>query len=512
MPWAEAGAAPYDNISRLDPGLRDPQQGDFRADLATGYGCRVFASPGPVSSSRHAANAPPLAPPAATVRAARHDAGGIIDKDTVWDAALVRVTADIEIIDGATLTVAPGVRVEFSGFWGLTVRDGSLQAVGAPQAPILWTSERPDLWQPDTQPQGAWNGLAFDNVPAARDSSRLRWCILEHAKALPARDDPAGDGRPAGGPAAGGAGRGGQLDAGCGGAVRVAGASPLVISHCILRRNFAERGGAVSVHYGASPLLVNNLWHDNHASLRGAALYASCSYPILVHNTLTANTTLAGLYVHTGGVDHAHAKPLHVGGIVWGNPTDYYGGTQIRAAKAFYTRYCNVENWLGGEGCQTADPQLDAASVPPFRPRPGSPVVDAGNAAAAMPWLPHVDLAGGPRLDGAAPDLGACEFVVVSAATPTADVALRLTGAPNPFNPQVVLSWRQARAGEVRLTIHDARGRRVRTLASGGAPAGEVQLVWDGADARQRRLPAGVYLARLQTEAGAACLKLIMAP
>lgn len=523
--WPEAGAAEFGNVIGQDPGLRDPASGDFHADLAPGYGCRVFPDDGLVgarpvvariaASSRTGATANPLAQPPVPVcprpsrggrQSGRIEVGGVIDTDTVWDAAEVRVIADIEVEAGATLTVAAGARVVFSGFYRLTVRDGSLQACGLPTAPIIWTSERSDIWQPDAWPDGAWNGLAFVNVPAARDSSRLRWCVLEYSKALPDRGRPLKS-EPV---------VGGELAAGLGGAVRVAGASPLVITHCVFRCNLAERGGAIGVHYNASPLLVNNLFHDNHALLRGAGLYASHSYPVLVHNTFTANWTAApSPFVRTGCIDHAHAKPLHLGGILWGNPTSHYDPIQIREAKAFYTRYCNVEGWLGGEGCQTDDPLLDSASEPPYRPALGSPAIDAGDVAAVGLWLPALDLAGNARISGPAPDLGAYEAPAATAVEPelpAAGFAAALGAAPNPFNPQTMLSWRQPQAGRVRLAIYDPRGRRVRNLIDGEVAAGWVSSVWDGCDQEGRRQPAGVYLARLETSGGGVGRKLVLVP
>lgn len=508
MAWAEAGAAPYLNTIGQDPGLRNPEHGDFRADNAPAHGCRVFP-PEPRGRAVIAAAASTPPTPVIPVRRTRQDVGGTIDQDTVWDAAEVRVISDVQVIGGATLGIAAGASVVFTGFFGLTVRDGSLQAVGTADSPILLTSKHPDLWRPDEETTGAWAGLAFVNVPARRDTSRLRWCVIECAKALPGRD------RLSAVPVSErGAQPGGQLDDGLGGAVRVVGGSPVAISHSILRRNLAERGGALGAHYGAAPLLVNNLIHDNHALLRGAGLHASHSYPVLVHNTIAANTTDApSPWVNTGCIDHMHAKGLNVGSIVWGNPTTNFAGQQVRGTKAYYTRYCSIEGWLGGEGCQTVDPLLDALSEPPFAPGWGSPVIDAGDAQAAAPWLPDLDLAGRARVVGQAVDLGALELPASTWAPPPADQRLvRLAAAPNPFNPQTVLAWRQPRAGATHLAIHDARGRLVRVLIAGEVPAGPARTVWDGNDGQGRRQAGGVYLAHLQTPGGRTSLKLVLAP
>lgn len=68
---------------------------------------------------------------------------------------------------------------------------------------------------------------------------------------------------------------------------------------------------------------------------------------------------------------------------------------------------------------------------------------------------------------------------------------------PNPFNPATRLSFTLDAPTQVRLDIHDARGRRVRRLAEGRFAAGGHERVWDGRDAAGRELPAGVYFARL---------------
>ena len=61
------------------------------------------------------------------------------------------------------------------------------------------------------------------------------------------------------------------------------------------------------------------------------------------------------------------------------------------------------------------------------------------------------------------------------------------------------------------LEIFDAAGSRVRRLASGGQPAGARTYGWDGRDDGGRRVPAGIYLARLETEWEVATGKLVMA-
>jgi hypothetical protein len=84
-------------------------------------------------------------------------------------------------------------------------------------------------------------------------------------------------------------------------------------------------------------------------------------------------------------------------------------------------------------------------------------------------------------------------------ATPPA--RLRLGPAvPNPFNPGTRLRLVVDRTRPVRVGIYDARGRLVRALLDRRATPGVYDVVWNGRDDRGRRMPSGVYFARLSSE------------
>lgn len=82
---------------------------------------------------------------------------------------------------------------------------------------------------------------------------------------------------------------------------------------------------------------------------------------------------------------------------------------------------------------------------------------------------------------------------------------------PNPFNPAVNLSFAVPRAGHVRLSIFDLRGRCVRTLVDGACPAGRQTLAWNGRDEAGRSVASGVYFARLRHADGTSNVKLLLA-
>ena len=86
------------------------------------------------------------------------------------------------------------------------------------------------------------------------------------------------------------------------------------------------------------------------------------------------------------------------------------------------------------------------------------------------------------------------------------------TIAPNPVSSRASIGWTLARPATVRLEIVDVAGRRVARLEAGDRPAGAGALAGDGRADDGRRLPGGVYFARLFVDAeavGAARLVLV---
>ena len=70
--------------------------------------------------------------------------------------------------------------------------------------------------------------------------------------------------------------------------------------------------------------------------------------------------------------------------------------------------------------------------------------------------------------------------------------------APNPFGSDggTRISLTLPSSGEVDLIVYDVEGRLVRTLFSGKASDGEINLRWDGTDDKGQEVGAGVYFCR----------------
>ncbi len=99
--------------------------------------------------------------------------------------------------------------------------------------------------------------------------------------------------------------------------------------------------------------------------------------------------------------------------------------------------------------------------------------------------------------------------VVVSSLRPGAFKLHR--NYPNPFSGTTRIVYDLPVRSEVYLSIHDAGGRLVRTLADGRQDAGRYSLTWDGRDTKGRACPAGVYFCSLKAEDHDAVKKMLLA-
>ena len=89
------------------------------------------------------------------------------------------------------------------------------------------------------------------------------------------------------------------------------------------------------------------------------------------------------------------------------------------------------------------------------------------------------------------------EFTVIPSVTDVPAGPARFLlgpGHPNPFNPMVHFAVELPAEGHLRMTVFDARGRRVKILTDGPRAAGAHRITWNGTAEGDRRLPGGTYL------------------
>lgn len=101
----------------------------------------------------------------------------------------------------------------------------------------------------------------------------------------------------------------------------------------------------------------------------------------------------------------------------------------------------------------------------------------------------------------------------VSAPEPSAVARVALAvPRPHPVSGPTRIACTVPTASRARLDVFDPAGRRVATAFDGTLAAGTTSLAWTPADDAGRRLPAGVYLVRLDAGGAGAVRRIVVTP
>ncbi|MBT6835096.1 MAG: hypothetical protein HOA61_03550, partial [Bacteroidetes bacterium] len=204
--------------------------------------------------------------------------GGSVSGTWTLSGSPYLIQGSIMIPDSQTLSIEPGVQIEFKGTYKLLVL-GRLLAIGTEADTISWTAS-------DTT--NGWRGIRFDNTTNNNDTSVITYCKLTFGRAT------------------------GTLDDRNGGAIYIKNFSKIIISYSQISNCFAEidGGGIYSFCYylGSGyghPIILNNTIHNNIANNgSGGGVFHYGENPIIYNNTIThniASTYGGGIYITQGG-------------------------------------------------------------------------------------------------------------------------------------------------------------------------------------------------------------------
>ncbi len=210
--------------------------------------------------------------------------GGTVNGN--WDIAgsPYQVTGSIQIPDGQTLSVEPGVTVEFQGKYKLLVH-GRLLAIGTVSDTITFTA---------SNTIDGWRGIRFNDTPVTNDTSKIVFCLIQYSKPTGTGDDP----------------KGGGLflknyskviisnnkiinnNPSWGGGIFCDNSNP-TISHNTISNNTAFYGGGICCYY-SNPVIDNNIINNNSINSiahGGGGIFCEYSSPSITNNTISNNVT-----------------------------------------------------------------------------------------------------------------------------------------------------------------------------------------------------------------------------
>lgn len=233
--------------------------------------------------------------------------------------------------------------------------------------------------------------------------------------------------------------------------------------------------------------LLNTIVHEC-SPVADAALVVEAGYPFrMIHSILMGETPG---YAASYNYPRESSARVEVVNTVFSNLTHtfYLGTRDLHSRHSLY--YATAGGLYSGQttastvaelnalsncaGNASADPLFADPAATDFSVAPGSPCVDAGTSSDVL--LPSFDYLGNPRMMGAAPDIGPCEY---SASSPSADAdADGLSNIKEDFDMDGVLD-----PGETDPEVPDTDGDGVSDLIErrGGsdprAPASRPEAV-----------------------------------
>ena len=450
---------------------------------AIGYGCQTF--PPAESNQNFFSKLEEIIHKNTASNRSSIEVSGSINSNTNWDVDTVKVVGDIVVENGVTLSIEPGVLIEFQDYYKLSIL-GRIIAIGVPDNFILFTTDEPELFSIDHSTEGCWNGIRFEDTPTTNEISKLKYCRIEYSKAAE--------------------------ENGIGGAISVYDFSKLEISDCIFQNNVADFGSAFGCTMHSSPKIISCLFKDNFAFIGGSPFYCSYSYPGITNNTIINNPVLnEEMFYATGAVHTFISKPQITNNIFWQNENNYFANQQLLECKDYYTTYNDIEFGHEGKGNIDEDPLFLNSVNYPFYLQENSPCIDAAKPDTTGLFLPEFDILGNDRIfDGEGNgeiivDMGAFEYIegfIGVNEIVMANPFTTLYNYPNPFKPSeagrssaTTIYFETTNLHEnSRIEIFNIKGQKVKQFSD---IRGQHSVVWDGTDNSCNPVASGIYLAKL---------------
>ncbi len=258
-------------------------------------------------------------------------------------------------------------------------------------------------------------------------------------------------------------------------------------------------------------ILDNVLLHDSMNGLDISSYSSEENETELVNATITGN--YYGISVVSSGIsDHGFTvKNTIIDNNSYGIDADYRESPAVAVKYSdFYTNstalYGDLSGWSvppsssdhsGNHDNYGYDPKFVDADADDFHLQATSPLIDKGDPTLTEADSSRINLGryGGTAEYTSVSSGGESSTKPVVLETEDAPLVFSLSqNAPNPFNPETIISYVLPQSEQVKLVIYNVLGQEIRTLVNALQPAGRYRVVWNSRDDFGRSVSSGIYL------------------
>ena len=272
--------------------------------------------------------------------------------------------------------------------------------------------------------------------------------------------------------------------------------SNAVIEGITILGGYTDEGGAIKCENGSSPTIRNCVLRDNYGA-SGGAIYCDSSSPAFENCTISYNTSpisgAAFLLYSDSTFENSILSHSIEGAAVFG----YESNPLLSCTDVVWNEGGDWVGCISDQQNQNGNFSNTPAFCDPengdFRLQPGSPCLPEHNDCGILV---------GALGEGDCAPTGAEEV-------PVSDRML-LSAYPNPFNPQLTITFSLPVETRGTLLVLDVLGRRVRLLRDGQFARGVDAITWDGKDDQGFDVSSGVYFVKLGAEENLITKKVVL--
>jgi len=298
-----------------------------------------------------------------------------------------------------------------------------------------------------------------------------------------------------------------------GGAIYITDATP-TFNNSMIENNIAYWGGGVYSE-NSEPTIDGSIFRENHGFIEGGGIYQTGGISTIEWTSFELNqgydygggivahaatidinqSTFTGNFSGMGSALSLHSAAVSIeNSILWANDGELIYIADGSGLTAFDIGFSDVE---GGESMLNnvsnillnitgtildTDPEFCEPSIFDFALLESSGCLEASDENGIIGAFDQ--------------SCGETVFVDIEKIPSQFNLAQNF---PNPFNPTTTIVFSLDSKTDHALRVYNLKGELIRILSSGEKPAGNYQVKWNAMDQNSQKVPAGMYLYRLET-------------